>query len=97
MGKMKTLNRVAALRRQLGFSPGEMADLLGVNLTTLYRWESGAADRMDPLQHKILAYAQYQFDNRSSDKWTPGLKQAITLGGTLKGLSYLLKPLSEHA
>ncbi len=112
MGKLKTLNTVVEMRKRLDFTPGEMADLLGVNVATLYRWE--AADgklNMGPLQVKILEYLRYRFEVMGTEKlpsgcsrwtesgirvWILGLRQSITLGGTLHGLSYLLKPISEH-
>ncbi len=106
MPKAKTLNRVEQLRKRLGFAPGEMADLLGVNVATLYRWESSEGKlNIDPLQNKILEYIHYRFFVMTSEHWTESgvevwilaLKQCVTIGGTLKGLSYLLKPLSDHA
>lgn len=52
---MKFLGDVRALRLRLEIEPTEMASLLGVSISSLYRWESASDGvSMDPMHRRLL-------------------------------------------
>ena len=90
-------NEVRAIRETLGLSPLNLANLLGVHLTTVYRWEAQGAQqlRLEPLQHSLLLQMQKRLRQGPPQDLGQQLLQGLLIGGTLVGLAYLLADLAE--
>lgn len=85
---------IRSLRESLGHEPYVFAKVLGVHVSTLYRWEQTDSEvRMGPLQANILEQLQ-QLLAKKRAKETKELGQAVLkaflVGGTLAGLACLL-------
>lgn len=92
-----TGSEIRNLRTTLGLSPNHLAELLGVHLTTVYRWEK-ANDlqvRLEPLQHRLLMEMQTRVQRRQPKDFGQQLIEGLLLGGTLLGLACLLEELTE--
>jgi DNA-binding transcriptional regulator YiaG len=50
-----TGKEVESLRKRLGVTPKELADLLGVSRSAVYRWEYVDEPRIDPGSLRILS------------------------------------------
>lgn len=92
-----TGNEVRSLRTQVGLSPQHLANLLGVHLTTVYRWEGlGPQElRLEPLQHSLLLQMQRRLQQQPPKDFGQQLLEGLLVGGTLVGLAYLLADLTE--
>lgn len=87
---------VQQLRSTLGLKPQELAGLVGVHLTTVYRWEGhgNEALRLEPLQHALLLRLQEQARVQKPQEFGKQLIEGLLVGGTLVGLAYLLADLA---
>lgn len=89
------------LRAEMGMDPFQFALLLGVHVSTIYRWEGqGRSEvRMDPLQRQILQRTIEQFrttDAARKEALGKGIVLALLGGGALFGLLKLLEFLEEN-
>ncbi len=91
-------NDARTVREAFKLNPTEMAELMGVNYTTWYRWEQSGTATADPLHQKLLAFMMHSLKEMSeTDRlwWIDYTKTSLQLGGTLRGLAALLSPLVE--
>jgi transcriptional regulator with XRE-family HTH domain len=90
-------NEVRTLRTNLGLNPQHLATLLGVHLTTVYRWEAQGAQelRLEPLQHGLLLQMQKRLAQNPPKDFGQQLLEGLLIGGTLVGLALLLADLTE--
>lgn len=90
-------NEVREICSTLGLSPQHLASLVGVHLTTVYRWEGQAASelRLEPLQHRLLLQLQKRAQVGQPKDLGRQLIECLLVGGTLVGLAYLLADLVE--
>ena len=89
------------LRQELGFDAFQFAHLLGVHVSTIYRWESqdAAEVRMDPLQRQILYTTITRFRHTAADRKAElgqEILKALLAGGALFGLLVLLEFLKNE-
>ena len=82
---------------RLGMSTEELARLLGVAPSTVYRWEQQKKTntRIDPHQREILGALENLIDRGSSTDLAGEIRQALMSGGTLYGLHIVLTKLYE--
>lgn len=90
-----TGTEIKQLRDTLGMSVPHFAELLGIHLATVYRWESvgSNAPPLGPLHQRLLAHLQQQANVRAlkiRQQWAGQLLQAVLIGGTLAALAQLL-------
>ena len=87
------------LRKKLGLTHSELAELLGVATSTTYRWISKKKIEVpvEPLQRALLAYVEevmsWPPDKRASK--IRSIKRALGTKGNLAALGELLKELGE--
>lgn len=85
---------IKKLREAMELEAFAFARILGVHVSTLYRWEQSAdAVTMDPLQREILEQLAAKFrSRRAAEKKELGQKvlAGLLAGGALMGLSFLL-------
>jgi transcriptional regulator with XRE-family HTH domain len=85
------------LREALGLDPYVFAKILGVHVSTLYRWEQTRGEvRIDPLQADILEKlrANLAVKKRAEQKQMgEAALQAVLVGGALVGLAFLLNEI----
>lgn len=88
-----TGNEIKGLRTELGMTSSAFATLLGVNPSTLYRWESeGEGEvKVDPNAARILAALQQARATGGSETLKTTLGGALLLGGGLFALFKLLE------
>jgi len=88
---------VRDLRFSLGLTPQYLANLLGVHLTTVYRWEGQdkAELRLEPLQHSLLLQMQRRASAGQPKDFGQQLIEGLLIGGTLVGLACLLADLAD--
>jgi DNA-binding XRE family transcriptional regulator len=92
-----TGNHISELRAGLGLTAGDMAALLGVSTSTLYRWEAAGAKkiRIDPMQLRIISLLNQQLNALHSAQQSAELGQALgtalIVGGGMFALHQLLK------
>ena len=90
---------IQELRIELEMTVPQFAQLLGVHLASVYRWEAARNNevRLDPLQVSLLARIQHAFTSRrrgaGRERWRAGLLRALLFGGTLVALAFLLAEL----
>lgn len=93
-----TGKQIRKLSQQLDLDAFALAGVLGVHVSTIYRWEAAHADvKMDPLQAQIMerlrahvaAKPQAAADTRDA------IIKGLVTGGALLGLLALLKQLFE--
>lgn len=90
---------IQRLRIALGLGVPQFAQLLGVHVTTAYRWETAGARAvpLDPLHAALLARLQQTTDARPAQNaradWGQQLLKGVLIGGTLAGLAVLLSEL----
>jgi hypothetical protein len=90
------------LREELGFDPFQFALLLGVHVSTIYRWEGqGRGEvKMDPLQRQILFRTIEQFRTTAANRKAElgqEILTALLAGGALLGLLVLLQFLNPNS
>jgi len=94
-----TGNDIQRLRAMLGMTLPHFAQLLGVHMTTAYRWELQGEKKvtLDPLHQSLLLRVEQSVTTRSSknarEEWGKQLLAGVLLGGTLAGLAILLAEL----
>lgn len=95
-----TGDQLRALREALGMETFVFAMLLGVHVSTVYRWESKGSEaiQMDPLQRELLSKLVARF-KKTHAKEKSALGQALVAGlisgGAVAGLLVLLKFLTN--
>ena len=89
-----TGNEIRRVRVELGLDPFAFAKVLGIHVSSLYRWEAlGGEVRMDPLQSEVLEQlAKKLRAKRSTEKKKIGasILAGLLMGGTIAGLAALL-------
>ena len=88
----RTGRDVAELRRSLDLTPPELADLLGVSHSTVYRWEQvkDRVVRIDPLQDRVLSLIERAQRERSDVNYGRAIGDAIMESGGLYALYRVL-------
>jgi transcriptional regulator with XRE-family HTH domain len=101
---MPTGIEIRRIRELLGWTVEQFATLMGVALSTAYRWEGYGAEslQLDPLQLKLLARVEQIADEKETARKAKArsITNAILLGGTLAALGALLsddKPQRRRA
>lgn len=97
--------RVRGLRSRLGLSQEKLAQLLGVSLQTVRRWESGLSRpipiiraRLDELQREVGVSEYHAGGIRMKETREKGVVDVeIGMGGLLKGLGNLFDLVSRMA
>jgi hypothetical protein len=88
---------IKAVRTTLGHDPYVFAKILGVHLSTLYRWERSSGEaHIDPLQAEILDRLRTNLAAREMTdqrKLGDDVLKAVLIGGTLTGLTVLLNQI----
>nr|WP_128795578.1 helix-turn-helix domain-containing protein [Corallococcus coralloides] len=84
---------IKELRGALAMSPGDFAQLLGVNPSTLYRWEAEGEGEVkpDPNATRILAALNQARAKSGGENLKASLGTALLLGGGLFALFKLLE------
>jgi transcriptional regulator with XRE-family HTH domain len=95
-----TGDEIRSLRLRLGMEGTQFAQMLGVNVVTLYRWESAGAREVaiDPRSLQILAVTKQRIEQKRSSETThlgKTIISALVAGGGLAGLFYLLSEVLE--
>lgn len=94
-----TGREIHALRMAVGLTPIELAQLVGVRPSTVYRWEQHESTwPLEPFQRQLLAMLQHVL-GRVDDGAALGasLREALLVGGTMRALYVLLdQAFSEH-
>jgi DNA-binding XRE family transcriptional regulator len=90
-----TGNAIKDLRTELGMTSSAFAQLLGVNPSTLYRWEAEGEKeaKTDPNAARILAAIQQARGAKGGEDLKATLGGALLLGGGLFALFKLLEHL----
>ena len=78
------------MRNKLDLSAYELAELVGVNARTVYRWEAAKSPRIEPFQVRLLAVLEQQTRVRPL-ALSEELRAAFTTGGGLLALHRLLQ------
>lgn len=88
---------VRHIRTTLGLNPQAFANLLGVHLTTVYRWEAAGPleMRLEPLQSALLLRLRQKATDAKPEATGQRLIEALLVGGTLVGLAALLSDLIQ--
>ena len=98
-----TGSQISFVRTRLGLDPFAFAAVLGVHVSSIYRWEKegGSAPRIDPLQlsiidglHKRLKQSAFKPKAVGEDLGVR-VKNALVSGGSLAGLFAVLQFLVE--
>jgi len=86
---------VVQLRTRLGINTQQLASLLGVHPTTVYRWENQMDQtlRLEQLQHGLLLRLQERARTQEPKSLGQQLVEGLVVGGTLVGLALLLSDL----
>lgn len=96
-----TGNEIRSIREDLRLNPHALADILGVSLATVYRWESlkGADVRVEPLQQRILTALHIHLnplDVREKEILAESVKLALRADDGLSALAFLLLVVSAN-
>lgn len=88
-----TGNAIKGLREELAMSSNEFAQLLGVNPSTLYRWEAEGEKEIkpDPNAARILGALAKAREKNDGESLKVALGGALLLGGGLFALFKLLE------
>lgn len=80
-------------REALGLSAESFAQLLGVNPSTVYRWEAapGAIEKVVPFQAALLAVLDELVRRGHGAEFGEQITSAIQVGGSLRGLHLVLR------
>lgn len=83
---------VLRYRLALRLDVGLFAQLLGVNPSSVYRWEHAAASpNIEPMQQRLLAEIAYQVARGRGKSLGKTIRSAILIRGPLYGLYKLLE------
>lgn len=89
-----TGSAIKNIREGLGLNAHAFAEIIGVHVSTLYRWEAQAEReaRMELLQARILEALARQLKAKKieQEKLGEDLKKALMVGGALAALYILL-------
>jgi transcriptional regulator with XRE-family HTH domain len=90
-----TGDTIRAIRSQLGLKTADLAILLGVNATTVLRWESAGAEvpRVDPASARWLRLLEGQVESGNKDRVEDlgsRLLRSLAVGGAMFALFHLL-------
>lgn len=81
------------LRKVLGLTGADLAALVGVNPSSVHRWENDEGS-IDPGSDSILQVIAVCLDNKKSKKaraeFIASVTRALAVGGRLKGLHVVL-------
>jgi len=92
---------IKVLREALGLDPYVFAKILGVHVSTLYRWEQTRGEvRIDPLHADILEklHATLAAKKRAEQKQLgDAVLKALLVGGALVGLAFLLNEIVKSS
>lgn len=86
--------RVKELREALRLTRMHFSQILGCNVSTVYRWEAAGerAVRIEPFQLQVLAVIQAQVKSTGAPSdLGDTILQALLTGGSLSGLFKLLE------
>lgn len=82
---------VTSVREDLGLDPFAFAAVLGVHVSSIYRWEKAAKPNIDPLQTEIIAELHKRLrGKRAGEDLGKKVVRALVSGGNLAGLHALL-------
>ena len=91
-----TGSEIALIRSRLKLTPFAFATVLGVHMSSIYRWESSDSPKIDTLQREILIEL---FNKKMSPKQGADLGKAVngalSSGGTLHALGVLLSFITK--
>jgi len=93
-----TGRQIRRLREQLRLDPFALAGVLGVHVSTIYRWESSTVDvKMDPLQALLMERLRERVATqpKSADDLSQAIVKGLVTGGALVALLALLKKLLD--
>lgn len=84
------------LRERIDVDPFAMAAVLGVHVSTVYRWEATAKSlSMDPLSDKIVTALSERVGERRDAGFEAKVKRAVVNGLMKGGTLHALKDLLE--
>lgn len=85
-------SHVSDVREAMGLDPFAFAAVLGVHVSTVYRWEKKGSAHVDPLQFKILdaLYKRLTPKKSLSDLGEKVIAKLSSGGGTFVGLHTVL-------
>ena len=97
--EMITGNEIKEIREQLEMSRTLFAQLMGVHLSSVARWEKqvSAPVKVDPLHLRLLLVLQTEVAYREPVELANILVHALATGGTLYGLYELLRHVYEES
>jgi transcriptional regulator with XRE-family HTH domain len=86
---------VKELRRQLDMQPHGLAEMLGLHVATIYRWESHGRKviRMEPLQQRLLEALKERLHHASAKRIRDArgeIRKKLLVGGALPALGVVL-------
>jgi transcriptional regulator with XRE-family HTH domain len=94
-----TGRQIRRLREELGLDPFALAGVLGVHVSTIYRWEAHAGNvRMDPLQAQIMEAlrARVAAQPQAANQLNQAIVNGLIAGGALVALLALLRNLLDE-
>jgi hypothetical protein len=94
-----TGKHLKGLRDALGLEPFAWADVMGVHVATIYRWETSEVVKMDPLQRRIADALHHQLPAMPSaarKELGVRVRNALVAGGPLVGLYELLSFVTKE-
>lgn len=92
-----TGSAVKALRTRLGLEPFAFAAVLGVHVSSVYRWETAESPHIDPLQREILlGLAERKISKAEGADLGKAVRDALVAGGNLRGLAVLLNYITKE-
>lgn len=91
---------IRSLREGLGLNVHGFAEILGVHVSTLYRWEASRGNvAMDPLQGRILDQLAVKLQAKQIEERRQlgeQIKRLLLVGGALVALGFLIKAITEE-
>lgn len=87
------------VREALGLSVGAFTQLMGVNPSTIYRWETapGAVEKAAPFQAALLVVLGELVRCGHGAESGAQIASAIQVGGSLRGLHFVLQTFYSDA
>lgn len=91
--RQKSFCRAHQVREALGLGADVFAQLMGVNPSTVYRWETaaGAAEKAAPFQAALLVVLEELTHRGHGAGLGAQITSAIQVGGSLRGLHLVLR------